>query len=155
MILYFFNFIPPVPLSLKEIGIYHDVTRESGVGYHVSYEPPNWFAFWEETNPVYHAQIGDPVYCFSSVFAPTGLSTPVSHIWQWLDPATNTWQEIATISFPIDGGRSAGYEGYSLILLPYAGEWRCNVETSSNQLIGRTTFSVSTSSAPVLKQKTI
>lgn len=42
--LYIYNLIPPVPLALKNIGIYHSVVRE-GDSYVVSYEQPQWYQF--------------------------------------------------------------------------------------------------------------
>src|SRR5882724_6390090 len=45
--LFVFHVIPPVPLSLLHIGIYHNVTRDAATGtYQVSHEPPPWWRFW-------------------------------------------------------------------------------------------------------------
>src|SRR5439155_500361 len=46
LVLYVFRLIPPVPLSLMEIGIYHDVARQNDGAYRVSYVKPPWYRFW-------------------------------------------------------------------------------------------------------------
>lgn len=139
-LLYFLNIIPPVPLGLKEIGIYHSVGKVSG-GYAVTYEAPAWFAFWRATSPVYHADNTATAHCFSSVFAPTGLSTPVVHSWEYFDAKKNDWVTAARVSFAISGGRDGGYRGYSEKTIS-KGKWRCDVETESGALIGRAAFTV-------------
>ncbi|HEV8677612.1 MAG TPA: hypothetical protein VN701_02170, partial [Candidatus Paceibacterota bacterium] len=74
-IFYFLNVIPPVPLSMKDIGIYHSVAHNASGNYDATLEPAQWYAFWRDTSNVFHLSAGQTGYCFSSVFAPTGLST--------------------------------------------------------------------------------
>lgn len=152
--LYFARLIPPVPLSLKAIGIYHSVVHDAS-GYHASFEPAPWFEFWRDTSGTYHTEEGGNAYCFSSVFAPTGLTTPVVHEWDWYDKTSGAWVPQAKVAFPIAGGRSGGYYGYSIKALGEPGQWRCDVETKGGILIGRTTFTVAFSPAPALQQKTL
>jgi hypothetical protein len=137
-IFYFLNIIPPVPLSLKEVGIYHSITSTSG-GYEATYEAPWWFAFWRGTSPTYHLGEGSTAYCFSAIFAPTGLSTPVEHEWEFYNEATRQWEVRSRFTFAISGGRAEGYRGFSSKTVS-AGKWRCNVETAGGALIGRTDF---------------
>jgi hypothetical protein len=156
--LYFLNIIPPVPLSLKTIGMYHSVLHYSSGGYLVMYEPPPWYEFWQDTDSTFHYTPGQSAYCFSSVFAPADLTTPIYHHWEHYNSATRQWDTVFRISYPIVGGRSDGYHGYSAIAIS-AGEWRCNVETSSGALIGRISFtavaSAVSSSTPTLSQTTL
>ncbi len=150
--LYFSRLIPPVPLSLKAIGIYHMIVHGSA-GYEAWYEPAPWWEFWADTSGTYHAPLGSPAYCFSSIFAPTGLTTPIVHRWEWYDPAAAIWRTEALVTFPITGGRTGGYYGYSIKSLDAPGSWRCDVETTNGSLIGRTTFTeAETSSPPLLSQ---
>lgn len=138
--LYFLQVIPPVPLSLKSIGIYHSVLRYSSGDYLALYEPPPWYEFWQDTSPAFTYAPGESAYCFSSVYAPAQLDTPIYHRWEYYDPAAKSWETISRISYPITGGRPAGYRGFSVITLTNPGAWRCDVETESGALIGRTTF---------------
>jgi hypothetical protein len=139
--LYFLNIIPPVPLSLQAIGIYHSVTR-SGGEYLVEYEKPRWYEFFRSTHRTYSYLPGKPAYCFSAVFAPSGLSTPISHRWERYDEGAGKWQTSTLLSFSINGGRDNGYRGYSQKYGLSPGKWRCSVETARGALIGRTTFKV-------------
>jgi hypothetical protein len=137
--LYFLRLIPPVPLSLKAIGVYHSLER-NGAGYYGAFERASWWQFWSRTSHTYHTQVGEPATCFSSIFAPTGLMTPIVHHWFRWDAAAHGWVSVARITFPITGGRTGGYYGYSVVALSSLGRWRCDVETISGALIGRSVF---------------
>tara|TARA_B100000745_G_scaffold300564_1_gene255338 strand:+ start:19370 stop:20431 length:1062 start_codon:yes stop_codon:yes gene_type:complete len=137
--LYAANLIPPVPLALKQIGIYHSIERR-GLEYEVTYEKPAWFEFWRDTNSTYHFDASGTAYCMSSVFAPPRLETEIWHRWEKYDQATDSWNTVSRTPFPIRGGRDAGYRGYTQTTQIDSGVWRCNVETKWGALIGRTTF---------------
>ncbi len=140
--LYFLNIIPPVPLSLQEIGVYHSVSRTQEGDYRVEYENPRWYEFFRNTHATLTTNFEKEVYCFSSVFAPAGLSTPIYHRWEAYSEEFRSWQTASIFSFPINGGRMSGYRGYSESPELSPGAWRCSVETERGALIGRTTFTV-------------
>ncbi len=146
--LYFTNLIPPIPLSMKEMGIYHDVTKRAEGGYVLTYEKGSWYALWHKSDTTYHYAQGDRVYCYASVFAPTRFKTNVTHRWEYYDDARGAWATHDKITFPIDGGRTDGYRGYSFIENVRDGSWRCSVETTRGQVIGRSGFSVVTGTVP-------
>jgi len=139
-ILYFTNSIPPIPLALKEIGVFHSVVRTED-GYRVKFERPAWYEFWRETSGIYHKNKNEVAYCFSSVFAPTHLQTEVYHSWQ-RRTADGKWIRESRIPFTIEGGRGGGYRGYTFKQNLDKGVWRCVVETENMQVIGETTFNV-------------
>ena len=141
-LLYFTNAIPPVPLALKSIGIYHLVERLPNRSYRVSYEGARWFEPFQDTSGEYHAVPGSALYCFSSVFAPAGLSAPVYHRWEYFNESAGEWETNFRISFSIIGGRETGYRGFSLKTIFAPGKWRCTVETERGALIGRRTFKI-------------
>jgi len=146
-VLYFANIIPPVPLALKGIGIYHSVVREQG-GYRVTFEEPAWYAFWRDTGAVFHRAPGEAAYCFSAVFAPTSVSTDIYHAWMRKNKKGDWVRENRT-PFPIQGGRDGGYRGYTIMHTLTEGEWRCVVETERGQVLGETRFQVEGVSEPV------
>jgi hypothetical protein len=160
--LYFLQIIPPVPLSLKDIGIYHSLTRltsaEAGGTesiYSASYERAPWWEFWRSISATYTVFSSGQAACFSSVFAPGNLSASIFHRWEKYDEGAGKWRTQARISFDISGGRDAGYRGFTLGNVS-PGRWRCDVETQNGALIGRTTFTVaSASSTPDLSTKTL
>lgn len=148
-VLYFLNIIPPVPLSLQEIGVYHLVEKTNSGNYRVLYEEPRWFDFFYDTSKVFNKQLNESTYCFSSVFAPIKLSTNINHRWEYYDEVESKWKLSSVINFPMEGGREDGYRGYSKKSSLRSGLWRCSVETTSGALIGRITFSVLSSNTIV------
>jgi hypothetical protein len=138
--LYFSNAIPPLPLALKDAGIYHGVERV-GETYRLLREPLPWYQAYVPYNTTLHITRGGSAYAFSAVFAPTGLETTIFHEWQYYDGTE--WVTKAKLEFPIVGGRDGGYRGYSFKTGLAEGEWRVNVITSHGQLIGRIAFTVS------------
>ena len=160
-VLYFVNAIPPLPLALKESGAYHHIERlptEAGVGtrYRALYEPVSWL---KETLPLrqtLHRAPGEPLYVFSAIFAPSGLSTTIYHEWENYDEASGEWKRISTVEFPVIGGRDGGYRAFSLTMSSLPGRWRVNVVTKSGQIIGRISFKVvDVPEAPALEEKVL
>ena len=141
-ILYFTNAIPPLPLALKDAGVYHGVTRLSDGSYRLLAEPVPWYEAYLRYNTLFHRAAGTNVYAYSAIFAPTGLSTIILHEWQRYDEALEGWVTTNTEQFPILGGRDGGYRGYSIKAGIASGEWRVNVITQYGQLIGRISFTV-------------
>lgn len=140
-IFYFTNIIPPIPLSLKEIGVYHNVERTS-LGYKISYESPPWYLFFKDFNPDYHWSRNTPVYIYSAVFAPTKLDTKIFHLWSYYDEKKGEWIVKDKLGFSIFGGRDGGYRGYSFKTNIIPGKWSVDVITERNQLLGRVKFEV-------------
>lgn len=135
--LYFANILPPIPLALKEIGVYHELSR-TGSGYTVQAEPESWYT--RLTGVTLHVVPNATLYAYSSVFAPTKLSTSIVHHWEYR--ADGAWETVSTIPFGILGGRDGGYRGYSELRALKEGTWRVSVETTRGQLIGREVFEV-------------
>lgn len=145
--LYFWNIIPPIPLSLKHIGVYHFVERQ-GNEYRVSFEQAKKFLFIGTESRVFHAGANEPVYVFSSVFAPTKLQTVIFHEWYSFDETRGEWRLAARIPFQIVGGREEGYRVWSMKERATPGRWRVDVATERGQIVGRITFDVVASETP-------
>jgi hypothetical protein len=141
-IFYFLNVIPPVPLALREAGIYHHVVRSDSSEYTVQYEKGKWYEFWKRSDSVFNAQRDDSAHCFSAVFAPERLNTSIYHHWEYFNRESGRWKSAARISFGIVGGRDEGFRGFSEKTGLTPGKWRCSVETGRGALIGRDTFTV-------------
>ena len=69
--LYLFRLIPPVPLSIPFIGVYHGVERNEA-GYRLTHEPGSW-RFWRRGDQHFEAQPGDRIYVFFRIFSPAAL----------------------------------------------------------------------------------
>jgi hypothetical protein len=83
-LLYFAKILPPVPLSMKHIGIYHEVSRADGGGYRLGYTRPEW-KFWESGDQTFVAYPGDKIFCFVQVFSPTNFKEQLFVRWQYDD----------------------------------------------------------------------
>jgi hypothetical protein len=146
-ILYFANLIPPVPLALKDAGIYHHVTRMRD-GYEVKYVPPPAIRFWRKWDNPFYLSPGESVYCYTAVFAPRGVRVSVRHVWsrkvsgEWVRTDGNG------IGFPIYGGREGGFRGYTSKSGITPGDWRVELETERGQTLGRIDFTVVASPTP-------
>lgn len=153
--LYFLNFIPPVPLTLTEISIFHSVER-TNEGYLVMGEArPHIYDIRAQLFPRFNIKGGEGTYCFSSVYAPVGLTAPIYHRFEQYDEKASVWKTRSRIAFPISGGRDSGYRGYSFKSALEEGRWRCSVETENGALIGRKNFTVSyVREAPALVEGT-
>ncbi|HVZ22396.1 MAG TPA: DUF2914 domain-containing protein [Vicinamibacterales bacterium] len=137
--LYVFHLIPPVPLSLMEIGIYNDVTRTPEGAYRVTYETPPWYRFWSKDDVVFVARAGDRVFTFFRVFAPRGFRDEIRVAWLSDQPG-HGWTRAGDVPIAVTGGREGGYAGYSYKQNWRAGEWRVIVTTADGREIGRRTF---------------
>jgi hypothetical protein len=136
--LYFFEFIPPIPLALRKAEIAHAISRSPDGVYHVTREVAGASGFFERAQKV-HLD-GSPLYFFSAVFAPTAFSTSLVHEWQYQEEETGEWNTLQRITFSLVGGRKGGYRGYSLSAQIFPGHWRVRVLTGEGVLIGQKSF---------------
>jgi hypothetical protein len=138
-----FRMIPPVPLAVKQIGIYHKVERE-GAGY-VLWRRPRvgglFTALAEWIQPTFTARPGDAIYCYARIFAPARFSDEVRVRWSYQDPRWG-WQTWDAIPMKIAGGREEGFRGYAFKQNYAPGKWRVAVETEGGREIGTLTFTV-------------
>lgn len=140
-LLYFTNLIPPVPLSLKESGIYHHAGFKDG-SYHLRFEKGSWYEFFKDADEEFHYTEGDTVFCFAAVFAPTDLNTRIHHHWQMYNEKQDKWLTTDRLNYKISGGRDGGYRGYTFKKNVSPGLWRIDVETAREQLLGRISFEI-------------
>ena len=137
---YFTHLLPPLPLSLRDIGVYHSIVKTND-GYAVSGEEESWLSAFLGRS-IAHILPGEPAYVFSSVFTPVAIKTDIVHRWERWDTLQNKWILNNVVEFPVLGGRDGGYRGFSEISSIPAGLWRVSVETPDGRLIGRVEFTV-------------
>ena len=162
--LYFLNLIPPLPLSLKEAGVYHSLVVNGPGNYTVTseYQKPSGIAsldflthFFALSQTV-HIMPGDSLSVYTAVFCPTALTTKIFHEWQYYDRAKGEWITRGRIPLSVVGGSDGGYRTFSVEPAITAGPWRVNVETPGGQVIGRLNFDVIVQSKePPLQTRTI
>jgi len=140
-ILYFTNLIPPIPLSLKDAGVYHSLSRDSGGNYLVGYEDHGWRGL-VTLYPNFHLTSSQVVYAYSAIFSPASFKTGIIHEWQHFDNVNNKWTTESKIDLSVFGGRDRGYRTYSTLINLAEGHWRVNVLTSTGQVLGRLRFNI-------------
>lgn len=139
VMLYMFKVLPPVPLSVKYIGIYHQVKRDNGV-YKLGYTRPKWH-FWQHGDETFVARPGDKIHCFVQIFSPSRFKENLKLRWQFKDPQRG-WEDRDSIPLPVSGGREEGYRGYTTKGNYQPGEWRVFIETQDDREVGRIGFDV-------------
>ncbi|MFA6408329.1 MAG: DUF2914 domain-containing protein [Candidatus Paceibacterota bacterium] len=139
-IFYFTNILPPLPLSASATGVYHSVVHSNGAYVAVNETIQSWGVRYLGFAPTMHITQGESLSAYSSVFAPTRLTTTIVHRWQLYDMAEKRWVTRAVVAYPIIGGRDGGYKGYSTVRIDTSGEWRVSVETMDGRTIARLPF---------------
>jgi hypothetical protein len=142
-VLYGFKVFPPIPLSIKYIGVFHKVEKKNG-DYITSHSNPTW-KFWNNGDQNFVAAPGDKIYIFTKIFAPGEFSGKV-YI-HWLKETKNGLKTTDRISYKVTGGRKAGFRGYSYKANYAEGDYIVKIETEDELEIGRINLSVSKSKA--------
>lgn len=138
ILLYLTKIIPPVPLSLKHIGIYHEVQKKNGNYITKSNKP--WYNFWSNGDQNFKFREGDKVYVFTKVFAPAGFAGSV-YI-HWLRETDDGLKTSDRIPLKITGGRRGGFRGYAFKSNYTEGDYQIRIETESGLEIGRINISI-------------
>ncbi|MAZ47306.1 MAG: hypothetical protein CME65_02005 [Halobacteriovoraceae bacterium] len=138
ILLYWTKVLPPVPLSIKSIGIYHNVIKKDSE-YYVLTEKPVW-KFWHNGDQEFLARPGDKVYVAASVFSPAGFSGKV--FLRFMQESRDGWITSDRIPINILGGRLGGFRGYAYKSNYNPGNWQVRVETATGLEIGRINFEI-------------
>jgi hypothetical protein len=139
VVFYLMGWIPPVPLSVQNMGVYHNIEKVEGQ-YILFHENP-WWRFWQTGDQEFKAEPSDKIYFFAQIFSPARFSDSVVLHWYYKEPRTG-WKSTDRIPMKITGGRKNGYRGFSVKQNYTAGEWRISVETTDGREIGRIYFDV-------------
>jgi hypothetical protein len=136
---YLFRLIPPVPLSIPFIGVYHSAER-TAEGYRLTHER-EWWRFWHNGDQAFLAQPGDKIYVFFRIFSPSRFADQVQVRWFWrAGGGIGGWALQDAIPIAIVGGREQGFRGYGFKSNYQPGEWKVQVETTDGREIGRIYF---------------
>jgi len=155
-VLYFTNIIPPIPLSLKDTGVYHSIIKTDIDTYEAKSEITNWYDKFLSNYTIFHKRVGETVYVFSAIFSPVAFDSQIIHQWQYYDEVKKEWVNSSRIVLAIVGGREGGFRTYSVKQIMTAGLWRVRVMTVPGQVLGNINFKiVETINVPNLVTKTL
>lgn len=138
---YYFNLIPPVPLSLQQGLVAYEVTKSENA-FQVTYEQSGFPRVWKNFHPTFYSSGSDSVFVYTSIFAPTDLSKSVQHRWQWYDSENERWSPTDTINYEVTGGREGGYRGYTFKKNIWPGQWKVQVTTDNGLVLGAIEFKI-------------
>ncbi|MCB0366355.1 MAG: DUF2914 domain-containing protein [Bdellovibrionaceae bacterium] len=150
IVAYMMQWVPPVPLSLKFVGIYHQVQRTEDGHYELHHQKP-WWNFWHNGDQDFKSLSGDKIYCYFRLFSPGGFKDEIRLHWLLKDPKRG-WTTQDKIPLKVTGGRAEGFRGFGAKSNYSAGKWRVQVETTEGREIGRIYFNVSEAKNPFDRQ---
>jgi len=150
---YFAGAIPPVPLSVQYVGIYHEVVPPSRVAeamplratmpganppvgrtYQLKHQRP-WWRFWHNGDQDFAARPGDIVHCFARVFAPNRFRDAIYVHWLSEGPKGD-WLDQGRARLTISGGRGDGFRAFATKKNYQPGRWRVEIETEDGRDMG-------------------
>jgi hypothetical protein len=134
VILFFTRIIPPVPLSIQFIGIYHQVEREDG-DYRL-YHQRKWWRIWHRGDQIFNARPEDQPHVFFRLFSPGGFEESIIIHWRLWDEQQG-WLTSDRIPLVVTGGREEGYRGFAFKRNFQPGLWQIKIETRHGLEIGR------------------
>ena len=141
-IAYLANWIPPVPLVLKQQIVCKNFDNET---YSCDADKLD---FWQKMgfkNASIHKDEGDEIYFLSSVYAPAELKAPVEFRWFYKNPVTQKFKltdKITSQRMIIKGGRDKGYRSFSRKKNISPGTYRVETCYKDGAVIGAETFEV-------------
>lgn len=136
---YAFRIAPPVPLAVKEMGIYHDVQREPD-GRRLVHAPATW-RFWRKGDQEFLERPGDRVYCFARVFAPRRFKDRIDAVWFHKDPERG-WKQVHRLPLTVAASSERGFATEAYLTSPAEGTWRVELQTEDGYTVGQLGFEV-------------
>ncbi|MGQ0442966.1 MAG: DUF2914 domain-containing protein, partial [Methylophilaceae bacterium] len=151
MVAYFSDMIPPVPLVKLEAAVGAELEKANGV-YLVQVSAPAWWQVWRLFSDEVHIKQGEKLYYITAVFAPHGLQTRLYHRWEYRHG--KNWVATPRIGFTLNGGRQAGFRGYTYKQNLQSGDWRVVVETEDAHTVSVDTFTllIDNTNAPIQRK---
>jgi hypothetical protein len=133
ILFYFTSIIPPVPLTLKKIGVYYSINKSNGK-YSGEYLE-EWPYFWHRGSQIFRAREGDPLVVILSIYSPTAFQDQITLNWN-CKSENGLIQTKDVMPIFIKGGRDEGFRGYALKNHYPFGECKISVQTMDHRELG-------------------
>lgn len=146
---YYLSLIPPVPVAVKQIGVYYDVEKVEGqyLGKHLR----PWYKFWQKGSQEFKQRPDDRIVVLLSIFSPANFKDKIFLTWFIDDPKLG-WTQEDSIPMTILGGREEGFRGFGRKQNFRPGNWRVLVETNDGREVGRISFTVEADSSATVRE---
>lgn len=139
VLVYSLRIAPPVPLAIKQIGIYHDVKHEAD-GWRLTHQPKTW-KFWQKGDQEFLERAGDKVWCFARIFAPRHFRDSISAVWFHDDPEKG-WTRVYSKPLSISASSEVGFATDAYLSHPAEGKWRVEIQSQDGRTMGLLHFKV-------------
>lgn len=142
VVFYIMGWIPPIPLSVVDHGIYHNIEKQEG-HYLLSSQRP-WWRFWHSGDQHFVARPSDKIFYYTQIYSPARFQDHIFIQWSTKNKKGD-WITADKIPLQVVGGRKMGFRGFAIKSNYQPGEWRVHVLTSHGQEITRIDFDVESS----------
>lgn len=142
VVAYLMNWVPPVPLVLKQHLACQNFDRAT---YSCDVDEPTFLQKIGLSSPTVHKVEGNEVYFLSSVYAPAKLKAELEYRWYYEEPSTGKFKltdKISSSRMTINGGRESGFRSFSRKKNIPAGKYRVEVAYKNGAVIGSGAFEV-------------
>lgn len=142
VVAYIMNWVPPVPLVLKQKIACQNFDKAS---YSCDIDDPSLLQSIGLQIPSVHKVDSSEVYFLASVYAPAKLKAELEYLWYYQDPQTGRYKLTDRISsgrMIINGGRESGFRTFTRKKNTPPGKYRVEVAYKNGAVIGSGTFEV-------------
>ena len=142
IVAYIMNWVPPVPLVLKQKLACQNFDKAS---YSCDVDDPSLLQTIGLKIPSVHRVDSSEVYFLTSVYAPEKLKAELEYLWYFQDPKTGKYSLTDRISsgrMTINGGRESGFRTFTRKKNVPPGKYRVEIAYKNGAVIGSGTFEV-------------
>jgi hypothetical protein len=142
IVAYIMNWVPPVPLVLKQKIACQNFDKAS---YSCDVDDPSLLQMIGLKIPSVHRVDSSEVYFLTSVYAPAKLKAELEYLWYYQDPKTGKYMLTDRISsgrMMINGGRESGIRTFTRKKNTPPGKYRVEIAYKNGAVIGSGTFEV-------------
>lgn len=143
---YLFNWIPPVPLVVKEqkACVLFEKDAENNFTCKIS-TPDFWQRHSLKTETLHFKKHEEAIYFVSSVYAPAKVSAQIEHRWYYKNPWSDNYElknVISSSRMVTHGSREDGFRIYTYKKNILPGRWKVETAVKDGAVIGSKTFDI-------------
>ena len=142
IVAYVMNWVPPVPLVLKQKIACQNFDKAS---YSCDVDDPSFLQSIGLKVPSVHHIDSSDVYFVTSIYAPAELKAELEYLWYYQNPQTGKYSVIDKITsnrMVVRGGRESGFRTFTRKKNVPPGKYRVEVAYKNGAVIGSGTFEV-------------
>lgn len=142
IVAYIMNWVPPVPLVLKQKIPCQNFDKTT---YSCDIDSPTFLQKIGLKEPSVHKLPNSEIYFVTSVYAPAELKAELQYMWYFQNPNTHKYtltDKITSNRMVVKGGKETGFRSYTRKKNITPGKWRVEVAYKNGAVIGSGAFEV-------------